>query len=99
MEQAAPAATAATVTMNPLESQKKTDKDFNYTQFAQLYDGRYDEKYQLFLEINRFNDVVFDYGKVNEVKGNLFTVGNDYSLAHCVSEDFDMSQGIAKIFK
>jgi len=34
---------------------------------------------------------------ISEVKGDLFT-SND-SLAHCVSMDFEMGKGIAKIFK
>lgn len=33
------------------------------------------------------------------VDGDLFAVDDDVSLAHCVSEDFKMSKGIAKEFK
>lgn len=33
------------------------------------------------------------------VKGDLFLVGENVSLAHCVSEDFRMSKGIATEFK
>ena len=34
-----------------------------------------------------------------EVTGDLFSVDADVSLAHCVSEDFQMSKGIAKLFR
>lgn len=34
----------------------------------------------------------------NEIKGNLFDVGPEYVLAHCVSADFKMGLGIAKTF-
>lgn len=34
-----------------------------------------------------------------EVSGDLFSVPSDVSLAHCVSEDFSMSKGIAKLFR
>lgn len=33
------------------------------------------------------------------VKGDLFSVESDFALAHCVSEDFKMSKGIATEFK
>lgn len=36
---------------------------------------------------------------VQEVEGNLFSASSDYSLAHCVAEDFRMSAGIAVTFK
>lgn len=35
---------------------------------------------------------------MNIINGDLFA-GNSESIAHCVSEDFEMSLGIAKIFK
>ena len=35
----------------------------------------------------------------HELTGDLFSVDTDVSLAHCVSEDFQMSKGIAKIFR
>ena len=35
----------------------------------------------------------------NLVKGDLFSANEDVSLAHCVSEDFVMSRGIATEFK
>jgi hypothetical protein len=34
-----------------------------------------------------------------EKEGDLFSVGENVSLAHCVSTDFDMSKGIAVEFK
>ena len=34
-----------------------------------------------------------------EVCGNLFAQGNGQNLAHCVSADFQMSRGNAKIFR
>lgn len=36
---------------------------------------------------------------IEEIKGDLFTAGEDYSLAHCVAEDFRMGAGIAVQFK
>lgn len=33
-----------------------------------------------------------------EVKGNLFDVGPEYFLVHCISADFKMGLGIAKTF-
>lgn len=49
----------------------------------------------------------FEYIKENkiennnfrEVKGNLFTAPDNYSLAHCVSKDFAMEQGLALQFR
>lgn len=34
----------------------------------------------------------------NEIKGDLFDVGSEYCLTHCVSADFKMGLGIAKKF-
>jgi O-acetyl-ADP-ribose deacetylase (regulator of RNase III) len=36
--------------------------------------------------------------KLNSVQGDLFISSNESSLAHCVSHDFRMGAGIAKIF-
>ena len=36
---------------------------------------------------------------LREIVGDLFAAPSDHSLAHCVSEDLHMSQGIAKQFK
>lgn len=33
-----------------------------------------------------------------EIKGNLFDVGPEYYLVHCISADFKMGAGIAKTF-
>ena len=33
------------------------------------------------------------------VKGDLFSVGKDVSLAHCISEDCRLGKGVAKIFR
>lgn len=35
----------------------------------------------------------------SEIHGDLFSVPKQFSLAHCVSADFHMSQGIASLFK
>ena len=35
----------------------------------------------------------------NEVKQDLFTVPQDYALAHCISADFALGAGIAKVFR
>ena len=35
---------------------------------------------------------------IKEVKKDLFTVSNDYALAHCISADFTLGAGIAKEF-
>ena len=37
--------------------------------------------------------------RVLEKRGDLFSCDKSFSLAHCVSEDLEMSKGIAKIFK
>lgn len=34
-----------------------------------------------------------------EIEGDLFSAPENYSLAHCVSEDMRMGAGIATIFK
>ncbi len=34
-----------------------------------------------------------------EEKRDLFTLGADYVLAHCISADFALGAGIAKVFK
>lgn len=34
-----------------------------------------------------------------EVKKDLFTVDDSYSLAHCISQDYAMGKGIAKAFQ
>ena len=36
---------------------------------------------------------------LEERKGDLFTAGEEYCLAHCVSEDLVMGKGVAKPFK
>ena len=36
---------------------------------------------------------------LREIVGDLFAAPSNHSLAHCVSEDLHMSQGIAKQFK
>lgn len=36
--------------------------------------------------------------KYDEVKQDLFTVSEDYCLAHCISSDYALSAGIAKEF-
>lgn len=36
--------------------------------------------------------------KYDEVKQDLFTVSEDYYLAHCISSDYALSAGIAKEF-
>lgn len=35
--------------------------------------------------------------KYSEVKGDLFSVSNEYMLAHCISADCRMGAGIAAI--
>ena len=35
---------------------------------------------------------------IKEVKKDLFTMPNDYALAHCISADFALGAGIAKEF-
>lgn len=35
---------------------------------------------------------------IKEIKKDLFTVSNDYMLAHCISADFVLGAGIAVIF-
>ena len=35
---------------------------------------------------------------IKEVKKDLFTMPNDYALAHCISADFTLGAGIAKEF-
>jgi len=36
--------------------------------------------------------------KITEIKQDLFTMPNDYALAHCISADFKLGAGIAKKF-
>ena len=35
---------------------------------------------------------------IKEIKKDLFTMPNDYALAHCISADFALGAGIAKEF-
>lgn len=35
---------------------------------------------------------------IDIIKKDLFTIGNDYYLAHCISADFALGAGIAKTF-
>ena len=37
-------------------------------------------------------------GMIREITGDLFEVGEDYFLAHCISADFSMSKGIVTEF-
>lgn len=37
--------------------------------------------------------------KFSEKKADLFTLGSDYILAHCISADYALGAGIAKIFE
>lgn len=34
----------------------------------------------------------------NEEKRDLFTIGSEYTLAHCISADYALGAGIAKVF-
>jgi hypothetical protein len=34
-----------------------------------------------------------------EIRGDLFSAPSNTSLAHCVSQDMQMSKGIAKLFR
>jgi hypothetical protein len=34
-----------------------------------------------------------------EIRGDLFSAPSNTSLAHCVSQDMEMSKGIAKLFR
>lgn len=36
---------------------------------------------------------------LEEIKGDLFSSSDEFSLCHCVSKDLKMGKGIAKIFK
>ena len=36
--------------------------------------------------------------KITEIKQDLFTMPNDYALAHCISADFKLGAGIARKF-
>lgn len=36
---------------------------------------------------------------IKEMEGDLFEAPNDYSLAHCVGQDFRMGSGIAVEFR
>ena len=49
--------------------------------------------------IKYVNEINYVNPYVQEVKGDLFNCPEYFSLAHCVSQDFYMSQGIAKTFK
>ncbi|KRT83741.1 hypothetical protein AMK59_4560, partial [Oryctes borbonicus] len=44
-------------------------------------------------------DDVMDCKVVQEIEGDLFTAGTEYSLGHCVSEDMNMGSGIAVLFR
>lgn len=63
---------------------------YNYT----FSDGKNDKEFQKFLDSRRNFG-----GKVREQKGDLFEAPSEYSLAHCVAEDFSMGAGIAKEFR
>lgn len=39
------------------------------------------------------------FKRVNEQEGDLFQLGDEYSLAHCVAEDMNMGSGIAVTFR
>ncbi|CAH1997221.1 unnamed protein product [Acanthoscelides obtectus] len=47
----------------------------------------------------QYNTGVTHYCDYEEVRADLFTAPLDYSLGHCVSQDLQMSRGIAKIFR
>lgn len=49
--------------------------------------------------IKYVDEVKYVNPHVQEVKGDLFNCPEHFSLAHCVSQDFCMSQGIARTFK
>ncbi len=38
-------------------------------------------------------------GQINETPGNLFDYDKEYALAHCISADFALGAGIAKLFQ
>ncbi|KAK4883261.1 hypothetical protein RN001_006580 [Aquatica leii] len=39
------------------------------------------------------------FGVTTEEQQDLFQTQKDYAIAHCVSEDLDMSRGVAVVFK
>jgi len=65
------------------------------SEVGKTFGEKFDEEKAKYLE--RFKNVK-DYC-FNLVKGDLFSANEDVSLAHCVSEDFVMSRGIATEFK
>lgn len=39
------------------------------------------------------------HGVTKSVHQDVFTVPSDYALAHCVASEFQMSRGIARVFR
>lgn len=53
--------------------------------------------YQDYLELSKTTVIVNN--KVKEKSGDLFEAPSEYSLAHCLSQDLKMRQGIALMFR
>ncbi|CAF0738797.1 unnamed protein product [Brachionus calyciflorus] len=70
-------------------SEPKTSRDKNFTDRLEVEKRRYLDKFK-----QEKDNLCFEL-----IKGDLFSVNSDVSLAHCVSEDFKMSKGIATEFK
>lgn len=62
-----------------------------------LAEGYLTTTYDAYCQIIR-DKIIFN-SNIKEVEGNLFEATDDFTLAHCVSEDFKMSQGIALEFR
>jgi len=63
---------------------------------TKTFGEKFDEEKAKYTE--RFKEITGDYC-FKLVKGDLFSADENVSLAHCVSEDFTMSKGIATEFK
>ena len=69
----------------------------NYrSSFEEGYDKKITEEQKFYT--NKFGDKK-DNLCFKQIKGDLFSVDKDVSLAHCVSQDLKMGRGIATIFK
>lgn len=76
----------------------KFSAPYKYPRVEAPYYNKYDKTYdQSFKDFMQKKNIKCDHIKENI--GDLFSAPDEYSLAHCVAEDFNMGAGIALTFR
>lgn len=77
----------------PKNPKSSSDNTLNWRNKTETKEPKGNANYPMFYNRQQTNN------KFKEVKGDLFSVSNEYSLCHCVAEDLTMGAGIAVTFR